>query len=136
MSKARSLNKVMLIGNITRDPITKTAGNGVPFCAFGLATNTSWTDKETGETKERTEYHNLIAFSKLAEICAKLLATGMMVYIEGEIRNRIDEDVEGRKSYRTDIKIEEVIIINSKGREIDVEEVADVADNFKPEDLF
>lgn len=115
MSKARSLNKVMLIGNLTRNPILKEAGNGVVVCTFGIATNTSWKDK-SGNFKERAEYHNLIAFNKLGEICAQVLATGMLVWIEGELRTRVTEDETGKKSYRTEIKLNDMILIDSKGK--------------------
>lgn len=115
MSKSRSLNKVMLIGNLTRDPIVKKTTNGVVVCTFGVATNTSWKDK-SGNIKERTEFHNIIAFNKLGEICAKVLAVGMLVWIEGEIRTRVTEDENNKKHYRTEIKLNDMILIDSKGK--------------------
>lgn len=115
MSKARSLNKVLLIGNLTRNPVVKNASNGVVVCTFGIATNTSWKDK-SGSIKERTEYHNLIAFNKLGEICSQVLAVGMLVWIEGELRTRVTEDESGKKFYRTEIKLNDMILIDSKGK--------------------
>lgn len=105
----------MLIGNLTRNPVLKEAGNNVVVCTFGIATNTSWKDK-AGTFKERAEYHNLIAFNKLGEICAQVLATGMLVWVEGELRTRVTEDETGKKSYRTEIKLNDMILIDSKGK--------------------
>ncbi len=115
MSKARSLNKVMLIGNLTRNPVIRETSNGVTVCSFGIATNTSWKDK-SGSVKEKAEYHNLIAFNKLAEICAMVLTIGMLVYVEGELRTRITEGHDGKKIYRTEIKLNDMILIDSKGK--------------------
>jgi single-strand DNA-binding protein len=115
MSKARSLNKVMLIGNLTRNPVIRETGNGVLVCSFGIATNTSWKDK-SGVVKEKAEYHNLIAFNKLGEICAQVLTVGMLVWVEGELRTRVTEDPSGKKFYRTEIKLNDMILIDSKGK--------------------
>lgn len=160
MSKARSLNKVMLIGNLTRNPVIRETANGVTVCSFGIATNTSWKDK-SGNVKEKAEYHNLIAFNKLAEICAMVLTIGMLVYVEGELRTRITEGNDGKKIYRTEIKLNDMILIDSKGkkgvgvdaaieagktlppREVTEEDMvgdhsvaAPVEEEFKSEDLF
>ncbi|CAG1021830.1 Single-stranded DNA-binding protein [Patescibacteria group bacterium] len=163
MSKARSLNKVMLIGNLTRNPVIRETSNNVTVCSFGIATNTSWKDK-SGNMKEKAEYHNLIAFNKLAEICAMVLSIGMLVYVEGELRTRVTEGTDGKKIYRTEIKLNDMILIDSKGKkgigvdaaveagkslpsrevseeDIDASErnttpVANNDDEFKSEDLF
>lgn len=115
MSKARSLNKVMLIGNLTRDPVLRETSTGVIVCSFGIATNTSWKDKDGGY-KEKAEYHNIIAFNKLGEICAQVLTLGMLVYVEGELRTRIKEGENGVKIYRTEIKLNDMILIDAKGK--------------------
>src|SRR5258706_14644414 len=115
MAKSRSLNKAMLIGNLTRNPVIRETTSGVLVCSFGIATNTSWKDKN-GDVKEKAEYHNLIAFNKLAEICAQVLSVGMLVYVEGEIRNRVSEGQDGKKYYRTEIKLNDMILIDSKGK--------------------
>lgn len=155
MSKSRSLNKVMLIGNLTRSPVLKETSGGVQICSFGIATNTSWRDKD-GNVKEKAEYHNLIAFNKLAEICAMVLDVGMLVYVEGELRNRVFDDATGKKFYKTEIKLNDMYLLDSKGKkgvgidaakanaekgedmdhhaDIDVEPGKD--DEFKSEDLF
>lgn len=115
MSKSRSLNKVMLIGNLTRDPVLRETAGGVMIASFGIATNTSWKDKN-GEYKEKAEYHNLVAFNKLAEICIQVLAVGMLVYVEGELRNKVILDQEGKKQYRTEIKLNDMFLLDSKGK--------------------
>ena len=84
---ARSLNKVILIGNLTRDPEMRYTNSGTPVVTFGMATNKSWKDAE-GETKELAEFHNLVAWNKMAEICQQLLAKGMKIYIEGSLSTR------------------------------------------------
>lgn len=115
MAKSRSLNKVLLIGNLTRDPSIRETSSGVLICSFGIATNTSWKDKD-GSIRERAEYHNLVAFNKLAEICAQVLAVGMLIYVEGEIRNKVIDGEDDRRYYRTEIKLNDMILIDSKGK--------------------
>jgi len=105
----------MLIGNLTRDPVLRETAGGVVIASFGIATNTSWKDK-SGEYKEKAEYHNLVAFNKLAEICVQVLAVGMLVYVEGELRNKVIVDQEGRKQYRTEIKLNDMFLLDSKGK--------------------
>jgi single-strand DNA-binding protein len=115
MSKSRSLNKVMLIGNLTRSPVIRETSGNIVVCAMGLATNTSWKDKD-GNSQERTEYHNLVAFNKLAEICANVLDVGMLVYVEGELRNRAYEDANGNKITKTEIKVNDMYVLDAKGK--------------------
>ncbi len=113
---ARSLNKVLLIGNLTRDPEIRYTGSGVPVATFGLATNKSWKDSE-GETKELAEFHNIVAWNKIAEICQQLLAVGMKVYIEGSLNTRSWEGDDGVKRYKTEIRVDEMILLDSKGKQ-------------------
>lgn len=80
----RSLNKVQLIGNLTKDPELRYTTAGTPVATFGVATNKSWKDQD-GNTKEVAEFHNIVAWNKMAEICQQLLAKGMKVYIEGSL---------------------------------------------------
>ncbi|MBL8014807.1 MAG: single-stranded DNA-binding protein [Candidatus Doudnabacteria bacterium] len=115
MSKSRSLNKVQLIGNLTRDPVLKKTANGVTVCTFGMATNSSWKDAQ-GETKERAEFHSIVAWNKMAEVCAQLLSVGMLVFVEGELRTNVTEDEAGGKKYRTEIKMNDMILLDSKGK--------------------
>lgn len=115
MPKARSLNKVMLIGNLTRNPVIRDAGNGSLVATFGVATNSSWKDA-SGDIQERTEFHNVVAWNKLAEICAQILSVGMLVYIEGEIRTRTWEDQSGSKRQQVEIKLVDMALLDGKGK--------------------
>ncbi len=115
MAKSRSLNKVILIGNLTRDPILRTSSSNVVVCTFGIATNTTWKDAE-GNIQERAEFHNIVAFNKLAEICAQVLATGMLVYVEGELRTRVKEKENGEKFYKTEVKLNDMLLLNPKDK--------------------
>ena len=112
----RSLNKVMLIGNLTRDPEIRYTTNGAAVVSFGLATNKSWKNPE-GEIQESTEFHNIVAWSKMAEICQQLLAKGMKVYIEGSLNTRSWEDDSGTTKYKTEVRIDEMILLDSKGKQ-------------------
>jgi single-strand DNA-binding protein len=105
---ARSLNKVMLIGNLTRDPDLRYTPQGTPVCSFGIATNREWVDP-SGQRQEDTEFHNVVAWNKLAEICSQLLYKGRKVYIEGRLstRNWTGQDNVERRS--TEVVIEEMI---------------------------
>lgn len=112
---SRSLNKVLLIGNLTRDPEIRYTSSGAAMCTFGIATNRTWKDSE-GEVKEEAEFHNLVSWNKMAEICYQILAKGMMAYIEGELRTRNWENENGETRYRTEVKINEMILLDSRGR--------------------
>jgi single-strand DNA-binding protein len=113
---ARSLNKVLLIGNLTRDPEMRYTNSGVPVVTFGIATNKSWKDSD-GETKELAEFHNLVAWNKMAEICQQLLAVGMKVYVEGSLNTRSWEGDDGVKRYKTEVRVDEMILLDSKGKD-------------------
>lgn len=113
---ARSLNKVMLIGNLTRDPELKYTASGAAVVTFGVATNKSWRD-DSGELKELAEFHNIVAWNKLAEICQQLLATGMKVYVEGSLNTRSWEGDDGNKRYKTEVRITDMILLDSKGKQ-------------------
>lgn len=116
MSTSRSLNKVMLIGNLTRNPAIRNIGTKDSFvCTFGVATNSTWRDAQ-GNVQERTEFHNVVAWNKLGEICAQILATGMLVFIEGELRTRSWEDDNGNKHFKTEIKLNDMKLLDAKGK--------------------
>lgn len=115
MSTSRSVNKVILIGNLTRNPILRTIGNGSVVCNFGIATNATWKDGSSN-VQERTEFHNLVAWNKLAEICAQILAVGMLIYVEGELRTRTWDDANGVRHYKTEIKINDMKLLDDKGK--------------------
>lgn len=111
----RSLNKVFLMGNLTRDPVAKYTPNGTMVCVFGIATNRT-VKKPDGSTEEVAEFINISSVGKLAEICYKLLAKGMLVFLEGELRTRSWESPTGGKQYRTEVRISDMILIDSKGK--------------------
>lgn len=115
MSTSRSLNKVMLIGNLTRDPVVRVTVNDSVVCTFGLATNSSWKDSK-GNAQERTEFHNIVAWNKLGEICAQLLSTGMAVFVEGELRTRTWTDSNGVRHFRTEVKLHDMLIMDDKDK--------------------
>jgi single-strand DNA-binding protein len=105
MTTSRSLNKVIIIGNLTRDPSIKNVGdNNSAVCTFGVATNSVWRDSQ-GNVQERTEFHHVVAWNKLGEICAQLLSTGMLVYLEGELRTRTWDDENGTRHYRVELNL-------------------------------
>lgn len=113
---ARSLNKVMLIGNLTRDPEMRYTNSGTPVVTFGMATNKSWKDTN-GEAKELAEFHNVVAWNKMAEICQQLLAKGMKVYVEGSLNTRSWNAEDGSTRYKTEVRVEDMILLDSKGKQ-------------------
>lgn len=110
---ARSLNKVILIGNLTRDPELRYTPQGTAVCTIGLATNRQWTT-EGGEKKEDVEFHRLVAWNKLAEICANLLKKGRKVYVEGRLQTRSWQGQDGAQRTTTEIVISDMIILDSR----------------------
>jgi len=98
-----NLNKVILIGRLTNDPETRTIPSGQMVCSFGLATNRVWTNQETRQKEEKTEFHNIVLWRRLAEIASQYLTKGSLVLIEGRIQTRSWEDQSGNKRYRTEI---------------------------------
>ena len=113
---ARSLNKVMLIGNLTRDPEMRYTNSGTPVVTFGMATNKSWKDTH-GEAKELAEFHNVVAWNKMAEICQQLLAKGMKIYVEGSLNTRSWNAEDGSTRYKTEVRVEDMILLDSKGKQ-------------------
>ena len=109
----RSLNKVILIGNLTRDPELRYTPAGTAVCTFGLATNRQWTT-QTGETKEETEFHRIVSWNKLAELCSQLLSKGRKVYVEGRLATHTWTGQDGNQRTTTEIVIDDMIILDSK----------------------
>jgi len=112
----RSLNKVQLIGNLTRDPELRYTPTGAAVCTFGLATNRTW-KTESGERKEATEFHRVVTWNKLAELCAQLLFKGRKVYVEGRLQTREWTSQEGTPRQTTEIVISDMLILDSRRRE-------------------
>ena len=124
---ARSLNKAILIGNLTRDPELRYTPQGTAVCTFGVATNRQWVT-ESGEKKEDAEFHRLVAWNKLAEICSQLLTKGRKVYVEGRLQTRSWTGQDGNQRSSTEIVISDMIILDprreggSEGETFDVPE--------------
>jgi single-strand DNA-binding protein len=97
------INKVIIVGNLGRDPEVGYMPSGKAVVKFSVATSETWKDKTTGEKKERTEWHRIIAYDKLGEICGEYLAKGRQVYVEGRLQTRSYDDKEGVKRYTTEI---------------------------------
>jgi single-strand DNA-binding protein len=112
---AKSVNKVILVGRLGRDPELKYTASGTPFCRFSMATDDSWNDKGTGERQERTEWHNIVAWDRLAEICNQYLTKGRLVYIEGSLQTREWDDQEGNKKKMTEIRARDMVMLSSGG---------------------
>ncbi len=111
---ARGLNKAMLIGHLGKDPDMRFTQSGMAVANFTMATSEVWTDKATNEKKERTEWHRIVAFGKLGEICGQYLAKGKQVYIEGRIQTRSWEQ-DGVTKYTTEIVANDMQMLDSKG---------------------
>ncbi len=110
---SRSLNKVTLIGNLTRDPELRYTPTGAAVCTLGVATNRTWVT-DAGEKKEETEFHRVVAWNKLAELCSQLLSKGRKVYVEGRLRTSAWQAQDGSQRTSTEIVIEDMIVLDSK----------------------
>lgn len=113
---ARGLNKVMLIGNLGRDPEMRYTPSGRPVTAFSLAVNRSWTMAD-GERREETEWFNIVAWGDLAERCNKYLRKGERVYIDGRLQTRSWEGTDGQKHSRTEVVASEMLMLDGRTRE-------------------
>jgi len=111
----RGVNKVILIGNIGKDPEVKYFPNGDAFCNLTLATSESWNDKSSGEKKEKTEWHNVVFTRKLAEIVGQYVKKGSKLYVEGSLRTRKWQDKEGQDRYTTEILVNDMQMLDGKG---------------------
>ena len=111
---SRGINKVILVGNLGADPETKYGPSGDAITNLRIATSEIWTDKNTGQKQERTEWHRVVVFKKLAEIAAEYLRKGSQVYIEGSLRTRKWQDKEGQDRYTTEIRADEMKMLGSR----------------------
>ncbi|MGB5688163.1 MAG: single-stranded DNA-binding protein [Woeseiaceae bacterium] len=112
---ARGINKVILVGNLGGDPETRYMPSGSAVTNFTVATNESWKDKQTGEQKDRTEWHKVAMFGRLAEIAAEYLRKGSQVYIEGKLRTRKWQGQDGQDRYTTEIIADEMQMLGGRG---------------------
>ncbi len=108
-----SLNKIMLIGNLGRDPEIRYTPEGTPVANFSIATSENWTDK-SGSRQEHTEWHNIVAWNRLADLSQKYLSKGRQVYIEGRIRTREWNDREGNKRRTTEVIATQMVLLGSR----------------------
>lgn len=113
---ARSLNRVQLIGNLTRDPELRYTPSGTAVCSFGLATNRAW-KTDTGEKREEAEFHNIVAWNKLAELCSQFLVKGRKVFVEGRLATRNWNASDGTQRTRTEVIISDMILLDSRRAE-------------------
>ena len=113
---SRTLNKVMLIGNVGKDPDVNFTPSGVKVCQFRMATSESWKDKD-GALQEHTDWHTIVAWRGLADIVERLIHKGTRVYVEGKIRSRSYDDREGQKRYVTEIVADNILLLDAKRTE-------------------
>ncbi|MCL2021864.1 MAG: single-stranded DNA-binding protein [Betaproteobacteria bacterium] len=109
-----SVNKVIIVGNLGADPETRYSASGDAICNIRVATSESWKDKNTGEKQERTEWHRIVFYRKLAEIAGQYLKKGSQVYIEGKIKTRKWQDKDGQDRYSTDIEATEMTMLGKR----------------------
>lgn len=112
---ARGVNKVIIVGTLGQDPEVKYTANGSAVVNVGVATNESWKDKQTGETQERTEWHRIVMFGKLAEIAGQYLKKGSQAYFEGSLRTNKWQDQSGNDRYTTEIIANEMQMLGGRG---------------------
>jgi single stranded DNA-binding protein len=126
---SRTLNKVMLIGNVGRDPELKHTPSGIPVASFNLATTDSWKDR-AGNLQEHTDWHSVVAWRGLAEVCCKLVKKGARIYIEGKLQTRNFEDKNGNRKHIVEILIDNMLLLDAKrSKEIGDTQNLDI-DNF------
>ena len=112
---SRGINKVILIGNLGQDPEVRYMPNGGAVCNITVATSETWKDKNTGEQQERTEWHRVVMFRRLAEIAGEYLKKGSKVYLEGKLQTRKWQDQQGQDRYTTEIVADEMQMLDSRG---------------------
>ena len=116
---ARGINKVILIGNLGRDPEVRYTQSQQAVANFTLATSESWTDRNTNERRERTEWHRVVCFRRLAEICGEYLRKGSKVYVEGSLQTRSWEGQDGQTRYSTEVVARDMQMLDSRGGDYD-----------------
>lgn len=119
----------MLIGNLTRDPNIRYTPNNTAVCSFAIATNRTWMPADGGEKQEKVEFHNLVAWSKLAEICGQLLHKGDKIYVDGRMQTRKWKADDGADRQITEVVIENMILLHSPGGRVASDEVVTEAES-------
>lgn len=110
-----SLNRATILGNVTRDPESRTTTSGQNVVSFGVATSRRWKDQQSGEMKEATEFHNCVAWGKLAQTIGTYCHKGSKVFVEGRLQTRSWDGPDGKKNYRTEIIADNLILLDKKG---------------------
>jgi single-strand DNA-binding protein len=133
------INKVILVGNLGRDPEIRYTPSGTAVANFTIATSERWKDKSSGEMQERTEWHRIVAWGRLGEICGEYLSKGKQVYLEGRLQTRKWEDKEGATRYTTEVVANEMKMLGAKGsgdgyRPADAGQVSEYSGPPLPED--
>jgi len=132
---AKSLNRVQLIGNLTRDPELRYTPQGTAVCTFGVATNRTWTT-DTGEKRDEADFHRVVAWNKLGELCSQFLTKGKKVFVEGRLSTRNWTGQDGNQRTTTEIVISDMILLDSSGRrEPDTEEESSPASEESVEEI-
>jgi len=111
---ASSVNKAIVLGNLGRDPEVRYTSGGQAVANFSVATSEQWTDKASGNKQERTDWHKIVVWGKVAELCGQYLSKGRKVYVEGRLQTREWTDKEGKKNYTTEIVANQVVFLGSK----------------------
>lgn len=119
----RCINKVILVGNLTRDPELKQTTGGQPIATFGMATNRAWVTRD-GQKHSSSEFHEVVAWGHLAEVCGKFLRKGKLIYVEGYLKTRSWDTPEGIKKFRTEIVANDMIMLEKRS-DSDMDEVVD-----------
>lgn len=114
----RSVNKVILVGNVTRDPDTRQTQNGQKIVTFGLATNRQW-KSASGDKQDQAEFHELVAWSRLADLCEKYVRKGKLLYVEGYLKTRSWDTPEGVRRFKTEVVVQDLIMLEKKSDEDD-----------------
>lgn len=125
---ARGLNKVIIIGNVGRDPEMRFTPSGRPVTSFSVATSRTWVSAE-GERREETEWFNVVAWGNLAEICKAHLTKNQQVYVEGRLQTRGWEDESGKKHFRTELVANEMILLGDRRQGSDFDYISEEGDN-------
>ena len=142
-----NLNRAQVLGNLTRDPEMRYTPNGQAVSSFSVATNRRWTNRDSGETQDSTEYHNIVVWGKQAESVTPMLKKGQPVFVEGRLQTHSWEGQDGLKRNRTEIVAESVIVLSSRGSggapmatpsappEVPIEDISEPKDEPKPKDM-
>lgn len=126
------VNKAIIVGNLGRDPEIRYTPSGVPVASFSVATSDEWKDKDTGAKQERTEWHRIVAWRGLAEVCGKYLRKGSQVYIEGKIQTRTWEDKDGVQRYTTEIMAQNMQMLGSPMKQERTQDSSEAYRNDEP----